>query len=87
MRLTPGSDAKGGFSGDVTVGEGRYVCNGPFANFEAQYFGDKAMPHRFLCGFASDAHLLRIGEPVSPDALDVLRQNATISAEYAPELE
>ncbi|KAJ4347254.1 uncharacterized protein N0V89_011194 [Didymosphaeria variabile] len=93
MPLAPVWDVEGGFGGDgqrdtpITVGEGRCVSDGPFANVEAQYFGDEAKPHCLSRGFASDAHIERIGEPISPDALEELRERSTTFAEYAPELE
>ncbi|KAL1595136.1 hypothetical protein SLS60_009824 [Paraconiothyrium brasiliense] len=93
MPLAPVWDTDGGFGGDgqrnapITVGEGRCVSDGPFANVEAQYFGDKAIPHCLSRGFASGAHIVRIGEPISPDALEELRETSTTFAEYAPELE
>jgi hypothetical protein len=93
MPRSPVWDAEGGFGGDgqpdspVTVGEGRCVRDGPFANLEAQYFGDQPMSHCLSRGFASGDHLSRIAEPISPDALEELRETSTRFAEYAPELE
>jgi len=93
MPLSPVWDVEGGFGGDgelgspTTVGEGRCVRNGPFANFEAHYYGDEAVPHCLSRGFASDETLSRIGEPISPDALEQLRNSSVSYEEFAPELE
>lgn len=93
MPSAPVWDAEGGFGGDgqrdtpITVGEGHCVRDGPFANFEAKYFGEEQISHCLSRGFAPDSHLARIGEPVSPDALEELRRTAVKFSEYAPELE
>jgi tyrosinase len=93
MADAPVWEAEGGFGGDGssnlpdTVGEGRCVQDGPFANFEATYFADEHAPHCLSRGFASGSDLERIAAPIAPDALEELRRGAGSFEEYAPELE
>lgn len=93
MPNAPVWDAEGGFGGDgasdsaTTVGDGRCVRDGPFANLEARYFGDQAQPHCLSRGFASRDELLRIGAPISPDSLETLSRSSPSFEDFALELE
>lgn len=93
MPHAPVWDAEGGFGGDgasntpTTVGEGRCVRDGPFADLEPQYFGEMAHPHCLSRGFAPAHELNAIGAPISPNALEDLRNSANSFEEYAMEIE
>jgi tyrosinase len=93
MPHAPVWEADGGFGGDgasdapTTVGDGRCVRDGPFSHFEAPYYGDQAHPHCLSRGFASRDELLRIGEPISPDALEALSRSSASFEDFAADLE
>ncbi|KAF2634176.1 Di-copper centre-containing protein [Massarina eburnea CBS 473.64] len=93
MLSAPVWAAEGGFGGDgasdtpITVGGGRCVRDGPFSTIEAQYYGEEAKAHCLSRGFATHDELLRIGAPISPDALETLRDNSQSFEQYALEIE
>lgn len=93
MPHAPVWDAEGGFGGDgasdapITVGNGRCVRNGPFANLEARYFGDQAHSHCLSRGFATRDELRRVGAPISPEALEDLSRSSSSFEDFAQEIE
>jgi len=76
---SPVWDTETGFGGnghgEIAVGDGRCLTDGPFANFQALYFGAKNQTHCLSRGFRSGADLdVECGQKIRPDALEkVLR--------------
>ena len=52
-----GFGGDGDVTGDITVGEGRCVAEGPFAGLEAMFYDDEYHPHCLSRGFLKGAAL------------------------------
>ena len=84
--------AQSGFGGDgdnageLTVGEGRCVVDGPFAGLEAAYYDDRYRPHCLSRGFSKGSELAELAELVKPEAIDAVMREPEFE-DFAPELE
>lgn len=79
MAKSPVWDSETGFGGngnenaDISVGQGRCVTDGPFANLSVIYFSAERAPHCLSRGFAEGEILeRRFGARVHPEALEAI---------------
>jgi len=76
----------GNGNGDVTIGEGSCVLDGPFSGLEARYYADELRPHCLSRGFSEGEELKELAELISPNAMaNILREKKFES--FAPKLE
>jgi len=74
-----GFGGNGDQSGELTVGEGRCITDGPFASLQANFFGENYEPHCLSRGFLNGAKLEELCDLVRPDVVEDIMQNKDFS--------
>jgi tyrosinase len=72
--------------GETSVGDGRCVTNGPFADLEVMYYDGDELPHCLSRGFADETELKELGALVQPATIDELMAEDDYEV-FATELE
>ena len=59
-------------SGSESVGNGKCVTSGPFANIEVMFYDDEIQPHCLSRGFPGEEELSELGQLIQSEAIDNL---------------
>ncbi|KAL9610184.1 MAG: hypothetical protein Q9167_005088 [Letrouitia subvulpina] len=76
----------GNGEGSESVGEGRCVTNGPFADIEVMFYDSGVQPHCLSRGFPKNRELEELGKLVRPENINELMKRSDYGI-FARELE
>ena len=68
--IDDGFGGDGNLTGEVTVGHGRCVIDGPFANLHVQYYNEHYEPHCLSRGFLNSTSMAISGSLIRPAAVE-----------------
>ena len=74
-----GFGGDGNVTGEVTVGHGRCVIDGPFANLEVQYYNEDHQPHCLSRGFLNSTSMAISSSLIRPAAVEVVLNESNYS--------
>ena len=74
-----GFGGDGNVTGEVTVGHGRCVIDGPFANLEVQYYNEDHEPQCLSRGFLNSTSMAIAGSFIRPAAVEAVLNESKYS--------